>query len=51
MSLNFTVSVKIKTLIYKKIGNSIYRLVVWGMSDKHKYNNKSGRTPIEMIYL
>jgi len=34
----------ISNLMYKEIGNSIYGSVVRGMSDKRKYDNKSGRT-------
>ena len=34
----------ISNLMYKEIGNSIYGLVVRGMSDKRKYDNKTGQT-------
>jgi len=34
----------ISNLMYKEIGNSIYGSVVRGMSDKRKYDNKSGKT-------
>jgi len=34
----------IANLMYKEIGNSIYGSVVYGMSDKKKYDNKSGKT-------
>jgi len=34
----------IANLMYKEIGNSIYGSVVRGMSDKRKYDNKSGKT-------